>query len=123
MNQIIGDFTGKIKRSIQTSITQNQPKMMAVNKNISVSVDSNIDKPQARRVSFTTENNHIFYLELAMERTEFIQLQDFEEGEEVDPDSILEAETVRRLEEKEKSNDKNEKKDNGSNDLLDELGI
>ncbi|SIN85134.1 DUF3334 family protein [Salinivibrio sp. ES.052] len=121
MNQIIGDFTGKIKRSIQTSITQNQPKMMAVNKNISVSVDSNIDKPQARRVSFTTEQNHIFYLELAMERTEFIQLQDFEEGEEVDPDSILEAETVRRLEEK--STDKSEKKDGGSNDLLDELGI
>jgi chemotaxis protein CheY-P-specific phosphatase CheC len=120
MNQIIGDFTGKIKRSIQTSITQNQPKMMAVNKNLSVSVDSNIDKPQARRVSFTTENNHIFYLELAMERTEFIQLQDFEEGEEVNPDAILEEETVRQLEKK-----PTEKKGTGggNNDLLDELGI
>ncbi|WP_347230976.1 DUF3334 family protein [Salinivibrio sp. IB574] len=71
-------------------------------------------------MSFTTENNHIFYLELAMERTEFIQLQDFEEGEEVNPDAILEEETVRQLEKK-----PTEKKGTGggNNDLLDELGI
>jgi CheY-specific phosphatase CheX len=26
MNQIVGDFTGKIRRELQTNITQNQPK-------------------------------------------------------------------------------------------------
>ncbi len=68
MNQIVGDFTSKVRHSLQTSITQSQPKMIALNKNITVSVDSNIDRPQARRVTFSTAKNNIFYLELAMEK-------------------------------------------------------
>jgi CheY-specific phosphatase CheX len=28
MNQIVGDFTGKVRRELQTTITQNQPKML-----------------------------------------------------------------------------------------------
>ncbi|SKA53414.1 DUF3334 family protein [Enterovibrio nigricans] len=118
MNQIVGDFTGKVRRSLHTNITQNQPKMMAINKNINVTVDSNIDRPQARRVSFSTENNNIFYLELSMERTEFIQLEEFEEGDEVNPDSILETEVA-------KQNDGNSAKSpaNASTSLTDDLGI
>ncbi|WP_434360636.1 DUF3334 family protein [Parasalinivibrio latis] len=95
MNQIVGDFTSKVRHSLQTSITQSQPKMIALNKNITVSVDSNIDRPQARRVTFSTAKNNIFYLELAMEKTEFIQLEDFEEGEQLDPDTIMEQESCR----------------------------
>ncbi|WP_252346000.1 DUF3334 family protein, partial [Shewanella indica] len=37
-------------------------------------------------VSFKTENNHIFYLEFAMDKTEFIRLAEFETDEEFDPD-------------------------------------
>ncbi|CAG20148.1 DUF3334 family protein [Photobacterium profundum] len=117
MNQTVGDFTSKIRRELQISITQNQPKMLALNKQIILSVDTNLDRPQARRVSFTTEKNNIFYLELAMDKTEFIQLEEFEQHQDIDPDVIIE----------------NTKTQNESNltlvnqtteqDLLDELGI
>ncbi|WP_028025636.1 DUF3334 family protein [Enterovibrio calviensis] len=122
MNQIVGDFTGKVKRSLQTNITQNQPKMMAINKNINVTVDSNIERPQARRVSFSTEDNNIFYLELAMERTEFIQLEEFEEAEEINPDAILETEVSNKLNGKDAKSGKKQPEDE-TDSLMDDLGI
>ncbi|MDR1995227.1 DUF3334 family protein [Azonexus sp.] len=89
MNQIVGDFTGKVARELQTHITQNQPKMLALNKQVMLSVDTNLDKPEARRVTFYTGRNNIFYLELAIDRTEFIKLNDFEQHEVADPDELL----------------------------------
>lgn len=89
MNQILGDFTSKISQELQTSINQSQPKMLTLNKQVLISVDTNLDHPQARRVSFMTEKNNIFYMELAMDRTEFIQLHDFEPQEDVNPDALL----------------------------------
>ena len=89
MNQIVGDFTGKVARELQTHITQNQPKMLALTKQVMHSVDTNLDKPEARRVTFFTGRNNIFYLELAIDRTEFIKLHDFE-SEELDPDTLIE---------------------------------
>jgi len=89
MNQIVGDFTGKVARELQTHITQNQPKMLALNKQVMLSVDTNLDKPESRRVTFYTSSNNIFYLELAMDRTEFIKMNDFEAGEAPDPDELL----------------------------------
>ena len=89
MNQIVGDFTGKVARELQTHITQNQPKMLALTKQVMLSVDTNLDKPEARRVTFFTGRNNIFYLELAIDRTEFIKLHDFE-SEELDPDTLIE---------------------------------
>lgn len=89
MNQIVGDFTGKVARELQTHITQNQPKMLALNKQVMLSVDTNLDKPESRRVTFYTGRHNIFYLELAMDRTEFIKLNEFDAGEEVDPDALL----------------------------------
>ncbi|MBE0363386.1 hypothetical protein PULV_a3596 [Pseudoalteromonas ulvae UL12] len=91
MNQIVGDFTGKVRSQLHTSITQNQPKMMAINKQVQISVDTNMDRPQARRVTFTTGNQNIFYLELAMDKTEFIKLHDFDIVEDEDPDTIIAA--------------------------------
>lgn len=89
MNQIVGDFTSKVARELQTHITQNQPKMLALNKQVMLSVDTNLDKPESRRVTFYTGRNNIFYLELAMDRTEFIKLNDFETSEAPDPDELL----------------------------------
>lgn len=89
MNQIVGDFTGKIRRELQTNITQNQPKMLVLNKQVMLSVDTPLDRPEIRRVSFFTENNNIFYLELAIDRTEFIKLHDFDTTEIIDPDALL----------------------------------
>lgn len=92
MNQIVGDFTGKVRSELHTNITQNQPKMLVLNKQVTLSVDTPLDRPEMRRVSFFTERNNIFYLELAIDRTEFIQLHDFERSEDVDPDTLLERE-------------------------------
>ncbi|MBD1556606.1 DUF3334 family protein [Vibrio sp. S9_S30] len=119
MNQLVGDFTNKIRKELQTNITQNQPKMLAINKQVMLSVDTNLDRPQARRVSFSTEKNNIFYLELAMDKTEFIQLEEFEAEDETSVDDILEQERA-------KSSAKLEDippADDIANDLLDELGI
>lgn len=91
MNQVAGDFTSKIRRELQTHITQNQPKMLVLNKQIMLSVDANLDQPEARRVTFYTGNNNIFYLELAMDRTEFVKIFDFEPQEQANPDEVMDA--------------------------------
>ena len=89
VNQVVGDFTGKVRRELQTHITQNQPKMLVLNKQVQLSVDANLDNPEARRVTFYTASNNIFYLELAVDSTQFIQLHDFDPNEVVDPDAII----------------------------------
>ena len=89
MNQIVGDFTGKVRRELQTHITQNQPKMLVLNKQVVLSVDTQLDQPEARRVTFYTGRNNIFYLALAIDRTEFIKLHDFEINEALNPDDLI----------------------------------
>ncbi|MBV1776154.1 DUF3334 family protein [Burkholderiaceae bacterium DAT-1] len=89
MNQIVGDFTSKIRRELQTNITQSQPKMLVLNKEVTLSVDTPLDRPEMRRVSFYTERNNVFYLELAIDRTEFIKLHDFDSNAEIDVDALL----------------------------------
>jgi len=89
MNQVLGDFTSKVRREMQTHITQNQPKMLVLNKQLQLSVDANLDRPDARRVTFYTAKNHIFYLELAMDHTEFIKLCEFEAQEAPEPDQVM----------------------------------
>ncbi|MNV88716.1 hypothetical protein D3C71_1829420 [compost metagenome] len=63
--------------------------MLVLNKQVMLSVDANLDKPEARRVTFYTSNNNIFYLELAIDRTEFIKLYDFEAQEVPDADALM----------------------------------
>lgn len=89
MNQVVGDFTGKVRRELQTHITQNQPKMLVLNKQVMMSVDANLDQPEARRVTFYTGSNQIFYLELAIDRTEFIKVYDFEPQAAPNPDELI----------------------------------
>lgn len=119
MNQLVGNFTNKIRKELQTNITQNQPKMLALNKQVILQVDTNLDRPQAPRVTFSTENNNIFYLELAMDKTEFIQLEEFDVVEDENPDDILEA--TRKSMEKSTAGTVSTK--NEADDLLDQLGL
>ncbi|NVC93210.1 DUF3334 family protein [Vibrio natriegens] len=119
MNQLVGDFTNKIRKELQTIITQNQPKMLSLNKQLILQVDTNLDRPQARRVTFSTANNNIFYLELAMDKTEFIQLEEFEIAEDENPDDILEA-TRKKMAEKETQESL---ATDEANDLLNQLGL
>ncbi len=122
MNQLVGDFTNKVRKELQTNITQNQPKMLSLNKQVILSVDTNLDRPQARRVTFSTQNNNIFYLELAMDKTEFIQLEEFDIDEEETPDSIFEQ-TQQSMNQSKNAKSSDNDANSGSNDLLDELGI
>lgn len=96
MNQIVGDFTGKIRRELQTHITQNQPKMLVLTKQVMLSVDTPLDRPEMRRVTFYTESNNIFYLELAIDRTEFLKLVDFDIHGVPDPDALIAMEGARQ---------------------------
>ncbi|MEZ8106874.1 MULTISPECIES: DUF3334 family protein [Vibrio] len=121
-NQLVGDFTNKIRKELQTNITQNQPKMLSLNKQVNLSVDTNLDRPQARRVTFSTEKNNIFYLELAMDKTEFIQLEEFEIEKEQCPDSIL-ASTQKKMKEEQDKTAAASGGNDAAADLLDELGI
>ena len=94
MNQMVGNFTSRVERELQTHITQNQPKMLVINKQVTLSIGANLDNPEARRVSFFTGKGNTFYLELAVDRTEFIKIADFDNEEESDPDTLF-AEATR----------------------------
>ncbi|MDW6092802.1 DUF3334 family protein [Vibrio rhizosphaerae] len=132
MNQLVGDFTNKVRKELQTNITQNQPKMLSLNKQVLLSVDTNLDRPQARRVTFSTEKNNIFYLELAMDKTEFIQLEEFDVSEDENPDDILESAwqqsahaSSSQSSDNSQQNQKDDRQGSGANaaDLLDQLGL
>ncbi|WP_105200501.1 DUF3334 family protein [Pseudoalteromonas sp. T1lg10] len=120
MNQIVGDFSKKVGEQLHTSISQNQPKMMAINKQVQISVDTTSDRPQARRVTFTTQSQHIFYLEMAMEKTEFFKLRDFDINEAVDPDEII-ANT--RAEQQTKVKQQQEVDQDIDDDFMENLGL
>ncbi|MBS3798692.1 MULTISPECIES: DUF3334 family protein [unclassified Pseudoalteromonas] len=120
MNQIVGDFTKKVREQLHTSISQNQPKMMAINKQVQISVDTALDRPQARRVTFTTQSQNIFYLELAMDKTEFIKMHDFDISEAVDPDEII-ANT--RAEQQTKVKQQQEVDQDIDDDFMENLGL
>lgn len=116
MNQIVGNFTSKVGKELQTHITQNQPKMLVLNKQVMLSVDTNLDSPEARRVTFYTGRNNIFYLELAMDRTEFIKLYDFEPEADADPDELIAQMNAKPAPAQQTAS-------NEHDDLLDSLGM
>jgi hypothetical protein len=78
-----------------------------------------MDRPQARRVTFTTAKQNIFYLELAMDKTEFIKLHDFDISEAVDPDDIIENEAKQKAEKQKASS----QADDADDDFMAELGL
>jgi len=123
-NQMVGDFTFKVRERLQTHITQSQPKMMAITKLVQISVDTAMDRPQMRRVTFSTSTNKIFYLEFAMDKTEFIQLHDFDASETVDPDEILEQSTQDMADDASSSDAKEDAPDDDADDdFMASLGL
>jgi chemotaxis protein CheY-P-specific phosphatase CheC len=89
MNQAMGHFQTDLRQKLHVSITQNQPKMLVINKDISISIDTQIDDPQYRRVSFETGKHRPFFLELGIEKTTFETLFPFEEEEQEDIEDIF----------------------------------
>lgn len=89
MNQIIGHFQVEVKKEFQCSVSQNQPKMIVLNKELMVSINAPIQNPQYRKVAFETANHRPFYLEICMENFEFIELYPFEKLQTLDAEALI----------------------------------
>ncbi len=96
MSQAMGRFQTELRQELQVSIKLSVPKMLVINKDIVISIDTKIDTPEYRRVSFETESHRPFFLELGIEKTEFETLFPFEKEEEEDIEEILLAEQKRQ---------------------------
>ena len=90
MNQIIGNFTGKVSSELHSHITQNQPKMLTLPQHVELNINMSLDNPIVRRITFKTASGAVFYLELAMDDTDFTKVREFEEHSQLSPDEILE---------------------------------
>lgn len=78
MNQMVGNFQGQMEQLADLALYQTQPKMLVINKELVLSFNTNLDRPQSRRVVFTTEDRNTFYLEMSMEKTEFTRLDNMD---------------------------------------------
>ncbi|MBI9090359.1 MAG: DUF3334 family protein [Desulfobacterium sp.] len=87
MNQTMGHFQTDLRHELHVTVKQNQPKMLVVSKDISIAAQ--IEDPQYRRVSFETEQHKPFFLELALEKTEFELLFPYEKEKDEDVDEIF----------------------------------
>ncbi|MBF0376229.1 MAG: DUF3334 family protein [Desulfamplus sp.] len=96
MSQTMGRFQTELRQELQVSIKLSLPKMLVINKDVVISIDTKIETPQFRRVSFETENHRPFFLELGIEKTEFETLFPFEKEKEEDVEEILLAEQKRQ---------------------------
>ncbi len=90
MNQILGNFTRVVSDHLHSSITQSQPKMLALPRELQISINVALDNPKYSKVTFNTENNNVFYLELAMDDTDFTLVRELEQHAEMTPDEIME---------------------------------
>lgn len=117
MNQIVGDFTAAIEHELMVSVTQSQPKMIAINKEVVLSINAGLENPQARKVAFQTQGRQPFFIEMAIEKTTFVMLDGFEPRERATVDDILEEARTASGESAEVPASEN------ADDLLDSLGI
>ncbi|MEA1967135.1 MAG: DUF3334 family protein [Thermodesulfobacteriota bacterium] len=120
MNQTMGHFQTDLRHELHVSVNQNQPKMLVINKDIHISIDTQIDNPQYRRVSFETERHRPFYLELGIEKTIFEPLFPFEKEKHEDIEDILTQAREKQEKEKPIKNDTTEQADD---DFMKEIGL
>ena len=90
MNQMVGNFTAKMSTSLNGHINQSQPKMLALPHQVEININMTLDHPEVSRITFFTESNNAFYLELAMDHTEFKLVRDLDPKErELTPEEIM----------------------------------
>jgi len=118
MNQCVGEFTAAVEHELMISVNQSQPKMIAINREVALSINANLDQPQARKVAFQTSNHKPFFIEMAMDKTTFVQLEDFERGDRANADDIIDQEQNRQASEAAASTGASD-----HDDLLESLGI
>ena len=91
MNQIIGSFTREMSNKLRIQLSQSQPKMLVMPQEVQININLNLDNPLYGRVTFFTGSGKVFYVELAINDTEFTLFDNIEEKQELSPDDILEA--------------------------------
>ncbi len=89
VNQIIGKLRRNIENRYGIVVNHNQPKVVTIAKTLMISIATEISRPKCRRVSFKTEDNHPFYVELGMEHTQFIPLFEKVKEEELTPEELM----------------------------------
>ena len=118
-NQIVGEFSAAIEHELYISVNQSQPKMIAINREVALSINANLDNPEARKVAFQTEGHQTFFIEMAMDKTTFVQLEDFDRGDRMDADDIIAGERNKKASDQ----GRDEAGDSSNDDLMDSLGI
>jgi CheY-specific phosphatase CheX len=119
MNQVVGEFTAAVEHELLVSVNQSQPKMIAINREVALSINANLDQPQARKVAFQTDSHKPFFIEMAMDKTTFIQIEDYDRGDRASADDII-------AEEQNRQNGSGSDAGSGASDaddLLESLGI
>lgn len=90
MNQMVGNFTAKMSSTLHGRIHQSQPKMLSLPHQVEININMTLDHPEVSRVTFFTGSGNAFYLELAMDHTEFKLARDLEPEEEpLSPEEIM----------------------------------
>jgi chemotaxis protein CheY-P-specific phosphatase CheC len=118
-NQIVGEFTAAIEHELLISVNQSQPKMLAINREVALSINANLDNPQGRKVAFKTAGNNTFFIEMAMDKTTFVMLEEFDPGDRANADDIIANQKNREQQAEESQSGSSSDAD----DLLDSLGI
>ncbi len=75
INQVIGKARQKIETRYGLSANNNQPKAITISSAITLSVATMLDKPECRKIAFRTDDRNPFYVEMNLEKTEFICLE------------------------------------------------
>lgn len=122
INQIIGKARQKIEQQYGLSASNNQPKAITISSAITLSVATMLDKPKCRRLSFRTEQNNPFYVEMNLEQTEFIPLKQTEQKE---PSSIQDQvdEVIKNGSPETNSTQKSQKETTDVDDIMAEFGL
>lgn len=90
MNQMVGNFTSKISSTLNGRINQSQPKMLSLPHQVEISINMTLDHPEVSRITFFTAGGNVFYLELAMDHTEFKVAREMEPAERpLTPEEIM----------------------------------
>ena len=91
LNQMVGNFTSKISSTLHGLINQSQPKMLSLPHQVEISINMTLDRPEVSRITFFTAEGNVFYLELAMDNTEFKLAGEIESSSEraLTPEEIM----------------------------------
>lgn len=91
MNQCIGRFRLDLEKGTNIFVNQNQPKMLVISEAVSIAIETSIEKPQLRKITFKTANGNRFYMEVALGKINFYSLFPFQRAEEFNVDDIVAA--------------------------------